>query len=611
MHYARELASEQPGVGGGEQQGDEVAGTSTVEAWDSAVRHVLEGWANRDGWREEKERAERADDGPPSGDPNTLHPAFEPRGEIRTASAGRLLTDELCLTVNLYSKDYDAGWSGAILSFGAYTSINTGETIYSGFTILSGYQASYSVCKFGCGCYLGAATLGNLPECTECNSWDVKTADGTIVAQAMSNGVDKFCFGDCLVCDAGNYSNVEGTACIPCPVGRYNDAAGQFASWTCTKCGVGKYNEHAGSALASDCLDCELGAYSAVWGAAICSKCERGSFTDAPAMTSCSWCAADSYSGSISEEDCVGCAVGEYGDSAQGKCLSCSAASGNQCIIALTKDLDEAYERSLAKDTILLTPGSKYTGSEDGCTYNYQLRTTGSAAICVLKVVVIKCSDTEQKCELTLVTTVSKSRGIMFVNAGENANTGKGVTLEGLSFSNGQGQYSGGAIVFKKSAGVSIISCRFDGNKALYSGSLGEGGALYFDQCPGATILFSTFSGNSAGSEGGAIEFTISSGATILSSTFSGNSAGYGGGAIKFTYSTGATITSCIFNLNSASGEESSGGAIKLGESSSATFVSSTFSDNSRARWAGAIVIDSSCSLCFWVLSLKATVRHL
>ena len=134
-----------------------------------------------------------------------------------------------------------------------------------------------------------------------------------------------------------------GTACVPCPAGRYKVDAGPAAS--CDKCGAGKYNEYSGSVSEIDCSSCGLGMYSAATGAATCSECERGTFADVTGMASCTPCddPGEYTANTISSTsaDCQHCPEGEYGDLALGHCAICSISEGS-CILAFTEDLGEA-----------------------------------------------------------------------------------------------------------------------------------------------------------------------------------------------------------------------------------------------------------------------------
>ena len=371
---------------------------------------------------------------------------------------------------------YGDGWNGdASLSF---VNVDTKEVLYAGLALPNGREVSFSLCDLlGCGCYTGQATAGSYP--VE-NSWDVTTADATtIIAQATGDVASTFCLvDDCLSCGAGSYSNSDGTAWELCPKGRYNDDAGTSSACfmcgggkyngnsggtsvsdcldcglgkfstarsdsctdcgpgtygpnannsECTECGGGKYNGNSGATSASDCLDCGLGKFSTARSDS-CTDCGPGTFAAFGGMPSCSFCKANSYStntGSRSEEDCVNCSLGEYGDSTLGKCLACSSASGNPCIIALTQDLNAAYDLAARNDTIVITTGTTFVGGDGSC-----ISISGkSSLICITKKIEVKCSDNDEKCTLSGL----NERRIMHVGISESQ-TLSGVTLEGLYF---------------------------------------------------------------------------------------------------------------------------------------------------------------------------------
>src|SRR4029077_15033915 len=93
--------------------------------------------------------------------------------------------------------------------------------------------------------------------------------------------------------------------------------------------------------------------------------------------------------------------------------------------------------------------------------------------------------------------------------------TGKTVTISGLTIRNGQGNFGGG-IFNGASATLTITNSTLTGNAAAFGGGIFNSGTLI--------IANSTFSGNMAGDGGG----TYNDGGgtqTISNSTFSGNAA--------------------------------------------------------------------------------------
>jgi len=164
--------------------------------------------------------------------------------------------DDGCLTLNMMDS-YGDGWTGgAALSF---TSVETGDTFMAGLSLGSGKVTSREVC-FGCGCYFGQATAGDYPEE---NSWKIQdSSEATLAAAEGDAASESFCpvSGSCFSCAVGRASNIEGTACDPCPAGRYNDVDGVFSA--CTACGAGTYSEVTGSTSVETCVKCATGSYT-------------------------------------------------------------------------------------------------------------------------------------------------------------------------------------------------------------------------------------------------------------------------------------------------------------------------------------------------------------
>jgi CSLREA domain-containing protein len=136
-------------------------------------------------------------------------------------------------------------------------------------------------------------------------------------------------------------------------------------------------------------------------------------------------------------------------------------------------------------------------------------------------------------------------------------NSGKTITLSGLTISNGKTANGGGIF---NSGTLTVSNSTLSGNSA--PGDEGGGGGGIFNNVGTLTVSNSTFSGNS-GSSGGGI---YNSGGTVIisNSTFSSNTSNGGGGGVRNVGSTGtATITNSTFSGNSAG----SGGGINTSSS--------------------------------------------
>ena len=120
----------------------------------------------------------------------------------------------------------------------------------------------------------------------------------------------------------------------------------------------------------------------------------------------------------------------------------------------------------------------------------------------------------------------------------------------------------GGSILilqyYSSSNSVTITSCIFSDNKAVYGGAINRDHYFGFSTSGTTTIEHTIFENNEATKIGGAIYHSKGSGLIILNSTFSSNKvtsgteSTHGGGAINIYMAQTATISSTMFNQNSA-----------------------------------------------------------
>ncbi len=153
-------------------------------------------------------------------------------------------------------------------------------------------------------------------------------------------------------------------------------------------------------------------------------------------------------------------------------------------------------------------------------------------------------------------------------------NSGKTVTLDTLSITNGNGGSEGGGAIYNGGGILTVTNTVFSGNTAIeYGGAIdNEAGSI--------TVTGCTFSSNSA-EYGGAID-NYEASLTVTNSTFSSNNATYGGGILNIAT---ASVTGSTFSGNSAQfggGIENYGGVL--------TVTNSTFSGNSADDYGGGIV---------------------
>ena len=151
-----------------------------------------------------------------------------------------------------------------------------------------------------------------------------------------------------------------------------------------------------------------------------------------------------------------------------------------------------------------------------------------------------------------------------------------GVTIEGITISNGSGASGGG--IYNDHSILTVDSCALVGNSASAVGDYG-GGGIYSDGSEGGsatlTLVNSTLSDNSApGGFGGGISNNGSEGGSatlsVANSTLSGNSSGGGGGgAIDNDATVGGsaptTVSNSTLSGNSGVGGIYNNGALTLG----------------------------------------------
>ena len=173
-------------------------------------------------------------------------------------------------------------------------------------------------------------------------------------------------------------------------------------------------------------------------------------------------------------------------------------------------------------------------------------------------------------------------------------NSGKTVTVSGLSIRNGHvtNLYGGG--VYNEDTALTVINCSISGNSADY------GGGIYNVGGPGGHADLAVINSILSGNYGGGI-FNDASGIdsshgratlTITDSTLSGN---YGGGIGNgaFNGEAGVTVINCTISGNSTTGNgagiSNTAGGFNGGSHSIVTVSNSTISGNSAAGHGGGI----------------------
>ena len=168
-------------------------------------------------------------------------------------------------------------------------------------------------------------TNGQLTENVEFNNDDTDTC--TYVDSGNSDTTDGIiCYKPC---PAGWYTDVQGTQCTQCGIGRYSSTSGETSETACTACALGKYP---GADLAqTTCKNCPRG-YAmnrdAIDTGGVCDACEIGEFTDQEGKTTCESCPEGKTSDTSATDDgakCSICLPGRYRDTGPtGACKICS-----------------------------------------------------------------------------------------------------------------------------------------------------------------------------------------------------------------------------------------------------------------------------------------------
>lgn len=164
-----------------------------------------------------------------------------------------------------------------------------------------------------------------------------------------------------------------------------------------------------------------------------------------------------------------------------------------------------------------------------------------------------------------------------------NVNSGKTVTLQYITISDGKVTSSGGGGIFN-SGTLTVSHVTFSNNQV----SSGWGGGLYNN----GTLFVndSTFSGNTTSSWGGAIYTTGGTKTTVDHSTFTANTAGGWGGGL-FNSGT-VTVTNSLFDSNV--GGTIGGGALYNGSSATLIVNNTTLYNNSAPGGGGGIYNEST-----------------
>jgi hypothetical protein len=131
-------------------------------------------------------------------------------------------------------------------------------------------------------------------------------------------------------CAQGAYRNATTGACLPCPIGSYQDASSHRAG-ACKDCANG---QHAAARGTAACTDCPASKFQALVARPSCAACPGGKYSGAPGMALCFSCSPGQYVASKSEgtpavygaKACRTCPTGQF-ESGSGAtaCQPCGA----------------------------------------------------------------------------------------------------------------------------------------------------------------------------------------------------------------------------------------------------------------------------------------------
>ena len=128
----------------------------------------------------------------------------------------------------------------------------------------------------------------------------------------------------CDFCPDGQYNSEQNGECKECPAGYYKDNqnnqcnvcdSGKYSSQgasTCSLCPKGKYLTSTANDDISDCEDCPVGRFNSNEGNDECTLCIRGYYSDSSGQSSCTACEFGKYNGQQEQSTCDSCPAGQY-----------------------------------------------------------------------------------------------------------------------------------------------------------------------------------------------------------------------------------------------------------------------------------------------------------
>lgn len=140
-------------------------------------------------------------------------------------------------------------------------------------------------------------------------------------------------------CGPGEHVENSTGACVPCPIGQFQDSKIVTTSITCKECAPGLYAPDPFD-LARPCENCPRGYYQPGSALPYCLPCSKGDYQDLEGQISCKDCPKHKYSNRLNNtgcktceigkftvtkgsRECIACSPGTYGKSFGGDCTSC------------------------------------------------------------------------------------------------------------------------------------------------------------------------------------------------------------------------------------------------------------------------------------------------
>ena len=245
-----------------------------------------------------------------------------------------------------------------------------------------------------CHCTAGSVWTSD-SECHMCEAGKFASYTGVEECRACRAGTfSLWNASQCLLCDAGFYSELSASSCQGCAAGFFSSSHG---SGNCAACAAGKFSR----GNASQCLLCDAGFFSEL-SASSCQGCAAGFFSSSEGSANCTACAAGKYSrgnasqcllcdagffSELSASSCQGCAAGFFSSSeGSGNCAACapgkySQGNASQCLLCEAGFYSEATASSCQGCAAGFFSSSHGSGNCSACAAGKY--SEGNASLCL------------------------------------------------------------------------------------------------------------------------------------------------------------------------------------------------------------------------------------